>query len=233
MRLPPPRVSAEGLRDSKQLNFSDEFPIVNEVIPHTAVEDGVLIPIVEDEETMVPEDQVLQEEKSSGKKPAMYLMDGIKKGFQSHTSVLHEGIKHIHKLHDSLQPKLHDILKAHIKGGAADDVCPIVRVYHKNCGRPCTTHKHCKDPHYACCKVICDDPWDKHSLKKGLFCHRMIEGKLPFQHEPEPWDTHDDHWGGSHGDTSGHHLLEMLFKPKKKPPHHDVLGDKKIYLVGR
>ena len=184
-----------------------------------------------DEEYTVSEDQVLLEEKSE-KEPSLYLMEGIKKGFASHTSVLHEGITKIHKFHDSLQPKLHDILKAHIKGGAADDVCPIVRVYHKNCGRPCTTHKHCKDPHYACCKVICDDPWDKHSLKKGLYCHRMIEGKLPFQHEPEPWDTHDDHWGGSHDDSAGH-ILEMLFKKKKKPPHHDVLGDKKIYLVGR
>lgn len=206
------------------------MPIVNEAIPHAAVGRGVLVPMVVDEETAVAEDDVLLKEGSDEQAP-MYLIDGIKKGFQSHTSVLHEGIKHIHKFHDSLQPKLHDLLKAHLKGGAADDVCPIVRVYHKHCGRPCTTHKHCKDPHYACCKVICDDPWDSHSLKRGLYCHRMIEGKLPFQHEPEPWDTGDAHWSGSHGDAHSH-LLEMLFKPKKKPPHHDVLGDKKIYLVG-
>ncbi|OQR79456.1 hypothetical protein BIW11_05722 [Tropilaelaps mercedesae] len=164
--------------------------------------------------------------------PLLYLIKGIKKGWSSHTSLLIEGVKNLHKLHDSLQPKLPDLIKAHLKGGAADDVCPVIRVYHKHCGRPCSTHKDCKDPHYACCKVICDDPWDKSSFKMGLFCHRMIEGKLPSQgHKDPPYDM----WGHNPHEwvDSEHPFLDLLMKHQKnKGPHHDSLGDKRVYLIG-
>jgi len=136
--------------------------------------------------------------------------------------IISTGVKKIHEVHDSYQPKLADLIKAHLKGGAGDHVCPLLRVYHEQCGRPCSSHLHCKDPHYACCKVICDDPWDKGHFKKGLYCHRMVEGKLPFDKKTEHYDGHGDH-----------PLFELLFKyHNKKEPHHDSYSGKKFYLIG-
>jgi len=136
--------------------------------------------------------------------------------------IITSGVKKIHAVHDSFQPKLTDLIKAHLKGGANDHVCPLIRVYHEQCGRPCSTHLHCKDPHYACCKVICDDPWEKGHFKHGLYCHRMLEGKLPFDKKPE-------HSVG-HGDNP---LAELLFKyHNKKESHHDSHSGKKFYLIG-
>ncbi|XP_022691852.1 uncharacterized protein LOC111262107 [Varroa jacobsoni] len=212
-------VLPEGESERLRANASDAF--ANEAMPDEA--SSVTINATADDDLTKTNDRTF---------PLLYFIKGIKKGWSSHTSIVHESIKHIHKLHDSLQPKLHDLVKAHLKGGAADNVCPVVRVYHKHCGRPCSTHKHCKDPHYACCRVICDDPWEKHSFKRGLYCHRMVEGKWMFDHSDPPQDSLP--WGGEHwGWDSGLSILEMLMKQhKNKAPHHDSLGDKKVFLIG-